>query len=229
MVMKNSFRRVGMTGNMSFVVGSPRMAVLLAMALAMASVLQLPAPAQASDPELTTDFFLPAGTNKSTITGDYFTDQSLRSGAGLAPPAKFAIKRVNSESFPALTGLGVSTALLEYLPGGINTLHTHPRGTEALTVLKGTLTVGLIDSTNKLYTKVLKKYDVFVFPKGLVHYQINLSKHTVIAYAAFSSSNPGTISLPANLFGSAIADVVLQTAFKVPLSVIDELRAPFET
>jgi quercetin dioxygenase-like cupin family protein len=200
-----------------------------ALALALTMALVLPTPAQAADPELITDFFLPPGTNKSTITGDYFTNESLRSGAGLVAPAKVAIKRVNSETFPALTGLGVSTALVEYLPGGINNVHTHPRGTEVLTVLKGKLTVGLIDSSNKLYTKVLKKSDIFVFPRGLVHYQINLSNHTVIAYAAFSSSNPGTISLPANLFGSAIADIVLETAFKVPLSVIDELQAPFET
>lgn len=181
--------------------------------------------AMASDPELTTDFFVPTGVNKSTITGDYFVTQILRNGSGLVAPAKYAIKRVNSDVFPALTGLGVSTALLEYLPGGINTLHTHPRGSEVLTVVEGKLNVGLIDSGNKLYTKVLQRADVFVFPKGLVHYQINLSNKTAVAYAAFSSSNPGTISLPLNIFASGIDDVVLETAFKVDGGVVDELQA----
>lgn len=195
------------------------------MALAVVLLMVMVFNGRASDPELTTDFFVPEGTNKSTITGDYFTSTILRNGTGLASPAKFAIKRVNSEAFTALTGLGISTALLEYLPGGINTLHTHPRGTEVLTVVTGELNVGLVDSGNKLYTKVLQKYDVFVFPKGLVHYQINLSNETVFAYAAFSSSNPGTISLPGNIFASGIEDIVLEAAFKVKDDIIDQLQA----
>lgn len=201
------------------------MGARVARAVVVVVVMALVLEGGASDPELTTDFFVPEGTNKSAITGDYFTSNILRNGTGLVAPAKFAIKRVNDATFPALTGLGVSTALLEYLPGGINTLHTHPRGTEVLTVLKGELYVGLVDSGNKLYTKVLKKSDVFVFPKGLVHYQINLSNHTVFAYAAFSSSSPGTISLPGNIFASGIQDYVLETAFKVDDSVIDQLQA----
>jgi len=200
----------------------------MASGIVMALVLALVHSVEASDPELTTDFFAPSGTNKSTLTGDYFTSQTLRNGTGLAKPAKYAIKRVNSEVFPALTGLGVSTALLEYRPGGINTLHTHPRGTEVLTLAQGKLHVGLVDSSNKLYTQVLLPGDVFVFPKGLVHYQINLGKHTAIAYAAFSSSNPGTISLPGNIFASGIEDVVLQAAFKVDANVIDQLQAALQ-
>jgi quercetin dioxygenase-like cupin family protein len=198
------------------------------MVLVMVMMVALVYSVQASDPELTTDFFVPEGTNKSTVTGDYFTSRVLRNGTGLAAPAKYAIKRVNSEVFPALTGLGVSTALLEYRPGGINPLHTHPRGTEILTVALGQLHVGLVDSGNKLYTQVLNAGDVFVFPKGLVHYQINLGTDTVIAYAAFSSSNPGTISLPGNIFASEIDDVVLQVAFKVNATVIDQLQAALQ-
>lgn len=185
--------------------------------------------AQAADPELSTDFFTGVGVNKSTLTGAYFTDTSLRTGAKFAPGAKFAIQKVNSESFAALTGLGVSSASLTYLPGGINPPHTHPRGTELLALRSGVLMVGLVDSTNKLFTQVLQPHDVFVFPRGLVHFQINLGKETAVAYAAFSSSNPGTISLPANLFGSGIADNVLQTTFKVSEKVIDALQAPFTT
>lgn len=184
--------------------------------------------ANASDPELTTDFFVAVGVNKTTLTADYFTDITLRNGVTIVPPAKFGAKKVNSESFPVLTGLGVSTALLAFLPGGINPPHTHPRGTEVLAVVDGELTVGLIDSTNKLFTKVLTKSDIFVFPRGLVHFQINLGSKPVEAYAAFSSSNPGTVSLPANLFGSGIANNILQAAFKVSGQVIDQLEAPFK-
>ena len=128
----------------------------MAFAAAVATMALLVFVANASDPELTTDFFVPVGVNKTTLTADYFTDITLRTGVTIVPPAKFGAKRVNSDSFPVLTGLGVSAALVVYLPGGINPPHTHPRGTEILAVMDGELTVGLIDSTNKLFTKVLK-------------------------------------------------------------------------
>nr|BAD86503.1 germin-like protein [Physcomitrium patens]BAD86510.1 germin-like protein [Physcomitrium patens] len=183
--------------------------------------------AQATDLELTTDFFVSVGTNKANLTGDYFTSMDFRCEPQIPEGARVAVKKITSDTFPVLTGLGLSSAQIKYLPGGINPPHTHPRGTELLLVQKGTLTVGLVDTTNKFYTQVLRKGDVFVFPKGLVHYQINLGHKPVIAYVAFSSSNPGTVSLPATLFGSGIPDNVHMTAFKVDGGVVDSLQRPF--
>lgn len=183
--------------------------------------------ARGSDPELTTDFFVPDGVNKSTLTGDYFTSTLLRKGVTVEAPARVGLLRITSESAPVLTGLGVSAALIEYLPGGINPPHTHPRGTEVLYVLQGALTVGLVDTTTALFTQALQVGDVFVFPKGLVHYQINAGRDPVVAFLAFSSANPGTVSLPATLFGSGIPGYVLEAAFKVNQSVIDQLQLPF--
>ncbi|KAG0560200.1 hypothetical protein KC19_10G161700 [Ceratodon purpureus] len=183
--------------------------------------------AQASDPELTTDFFVPAGVNKTTLTADYFTSTFFRNGITVVAPAKIGVKRITSDTAPVFTGLGVSSALIKYLPGGINPHHTHPRGTEILYVMEGTLTVGLVDTTNKFFSKVLEVGDVFVFPKGLVHFQINQGRKPVVAFIAFSSANPGTVSLPATLFGSGIPDNVHMAAFKVGKSVIDKLQLPF--
>jgi hypothetical protein len=59
----------------------------------------------------------------------------------------------------------------------------------------------------------------------LVHLQINLGTGPALAYSALSSSSPGAISLPANLFGSGIAEYVLQAAFKVSENVVDVLQA----
>lgn len=191
------------------------------------TILALAATVQASDPELTTDFFIPNGVNKSSVTGDWFTSTILRNGSNVVPPAKFNAVRITSDSAPVLTGLGVSVALFRYQPGGINPPHTHPRGTEILYVLEGSLTVGLVDTTNQYYTAVLEVGDVFVFPKGLVHYQINFGDKDVLAFISFSSSNPGTVSLPANLFGSGIPDDVLTAAFKVDNNVVDQLQSPF--
>ncbi|RHN72913.1 putative germin, rmlC-like cupin domain-containing protein [Medicago truncatula] len=54
---------------------------------------------------------------------------------------------------------------IDIAPWGVNPPHSHPRATEILTVLEGTLEVGFITSNpeNRHFRKVLHKRDVFVF------------------------------------------------------------------
>ncbi|XXG74557.1 hypothetical protein AAC387_Pa07g3249 [Persea americana] len=112
---------------------------------------------------------------------------------------------------------------------GASTLHTHPRATEILTVLEGTLYVGFVTSNpdNHLITKVLQKGDVFVFPEGLVHFQRNAGYGNVVAIAARSSQNPGVITIANAVFGSnpAIFGDILAKAFQVDKNVVDYLRS----
>jgi len=183
----------------------------------------------ASDPELTTDFAVPKGKKLSDIDGYFFTSTALRNVS--TNSEDFAtvtgVNLASNPPFPALEGLGVSAALLQYPPGAVNPPHTHPRGTELLYIIEGTLDVGLVDTTPKLFTQTLCAGDLFVFPKGLVHFQINNDKRqTVRAFAGFSSSNPGLVRLPNTLFTeSNISDDVLAKSFGVSTSVIDKLQA----
>lgn len=233
----------------------PRVAlsVILTMTLVLA--------AQAAEPEPTTDFYVPPGTNMSAVTADYFTTLVFREPPAIVDPKLRAVTSLTSLVFPVLTGLAICHSLANFPPGGVNPPHSHPRGTEVtlasllhsslhtglfsregtedggtmLTfslcplqtffVTEGVITVGLVDTNNKLYLKELKKGDLFVFPKGLVHFQINLSKKNAIAFVSFSSSSPGTQSLPLTLFGSGIPDIVHTTAFKVDNQVVDKLQA----
>ncbi|KAG6539982.1 hypothetical protein Mapa_018683 [Marchantia paleacea] len=115
--------------------------------------------------------------------------------------------------------------MLQYPPQTLNALHIHPRGSELLYIVQGVLDVGLVDSTNKLFTQTLHEGDLFAFPKGLVHFQINWDRNqTVKAVAGFSSSNPGLIRLPTNLFKSGISDAVLQKSFGVSADAIKSLK-----
>ncbi|BFI06317.1 protein MpCupin7 [Marchantia polymorpha subsp. ruderalis] len=202
--------------------------VFIAVALTLQSV-------QASDPELTKDFQVPAGINAADIDGTFFTSEALRNvmpnvaspfatvtTANLVAPAK--------APFLAVDGLGVSMALLQFPPGTVNPPHTHPRGTELLFIIEGTLDVGLVDTTNKLFTNTLYKGDIFAFPKGLVHFQINNDKYkTVTALGGFSSSNAGLVRLPNTLFNTSapISDKVLEISFGISGDVVKALRAQF--
>ena len=78
---------------------------------------------------------------------------------------------VNVDKLAGLNTLGISLAHLDFAPYGLNPPHTHPRGIELLVVIEGTLLVGFVTSNpNKLFTKVLNKGDVFIFPIGLIHF-----------------------------------------------------------
>uniref|UniRef100_A0A6V7QYG1 Germin-like protein n=1 Tax=Ananas comosus var. bracteatus TaxID=296719 RepID=A0A6V7QYG1_ANACO len=80
-----------------------------------------------------------------------------------------SVTLVSAAQLPGLNTLGISLARIDFGPNGLNPPHTHPRATEILTVVEGTLCVGFVTSNpdNKLFAKVLNKGDVFVFPKDL--------------------------------------------------------------
>jgi quercetin dioxygenase-like cupin family protein len=133
---------------------------------------------------------------------------------------------------PGLNTLGISLARIDYAPWGVTPPHTHPRATEILTVLEGSLYVGFVTSNphNQLISKVLQKGDhVFVFPVGLVHFQQNVGNGNAISISALSSQNPGVIAIANAVFGSkpSISNDVLAKAFQLDKSVVDCLQAKF--
>lgn len=135
-----------------------------------------------------------------------------------------------------LNTLGISLVRIDYAPKGLNPPHTHPRATEVLVVIEGTLYVGFVTSNpanpnmkNKLFTKILHPGDVFVFPEGLVHFQFNVGKKKAVAFAGLSSQNPGVITVANAVFGSdpPISRDVLTKAFQVDNNVIKYLQSQF--
>ncbi|KAH7669177.1 Germin protein [Dioscorea alata] len=180
----------------------------------------------ASDPDITSDFILPKGV---TLDANFFTFKDLRKAMqrNQTMPMHesfFKVTKASESEFKALKGQSVSLALLQFGPGGINPAHIHPRSAELLFILKGKLRVGFVDCENKVFMKVIKEGDVFVFPKGLVHFQMNEEEEKdVVAVAAFGSANPGVVVLPTSLFGSGIDSEVLVKSFKTDNVTIQKL------
>ncbi|MED6220972.1 hypothetical protein PIB30_049914 [Stylosanthes scabra] len=140
---------------------------------------------------------------------------------------------VSVNELPGLNTLGISLARIDFGAKGLNPPHTHPRGTEILIVIEGTLLVGFVTSnqnnTNQLFTKVLNKGDVFVFPIGLIHFQFNIGYGNAVAIAGLSSQNPGVITIANAVFGSTppISPEILAKAFQVDNNVINYLQKQF--
>ncbi|XP_021833320.1 germin-like protein subfamily 1 member 7 [Prunus avium] len=181
--------------------------------------------ASASDPSPLQDFCVAINDTKSPgiyINMHYITQNPV--GSTVTPASVDQIAGLNT--------LGISLARIDFGPNGLNPPHTHPRGTEILVVLEGTLYVGFVTSNgdgNHLFTKVLNKGDVFVFPIGLIHFQLNVGHVNAVALAALSSQNPGVITIANAVFGSKppINPDVLAKAFQVDNKVVNYLQKQF--
>ncbi|XP_030477139.1 germin-like protein subfamily 1 member 13 [Syzygium oleosum] len=165
-------------------------------------------------------------------TADDFVFMKFRNPGNTANPLGSKVTPATVLEFPGLNTLGISMARIDFAPGGLNPPHTHPRGTEVLVVIEGTLLVGFVTSNqlnNTLFTKVLYQGDVFVFPIGLIHFQLNTGKTPALAFAGLSSQNPGVITIANSIFGAKppISADILTKAFQVDKKVVDDLQAQF--
>ncbi|THU71191.1 hypothetical protein C4D60_Mb08t32940 [Musa balbisiana] len=211
--------------------------LLLSALLALAA-----SPAMSGDPSALQDLCVADNTSDVFVNGLACKDPKLVkaedfSFSGLDKPRNTTNKvgsnvtLVNVNRIPGLNTLGISMARVDFAPYGLNPPHIHPRATEILTVLEGSLYVGFVTSNpdNKLFTKMLTKGDVFVFPQGLIHFQFNHGTKNAVALAALSSQNPGLITIANAVFGSkpAISDDVLAKAFQVDEKTVHRIQAQF--
>ncbi|KAI9194039.1 hypothetical protein LWI28_002618 [Acer negundo] len=153
----------------------------------------------ARDPDITSDFVIPANVT-SPVDGNFFTFTAIRALVSAQPPPNFKVLKASVAEFPALNGQSVSLAVLQFPAGTTNPPHTHPRSAELLFLVQGSLEVGFVDTTNKLFSQTLQAVDMFVFAKGLFHFQYNAdAQKPAMAFSAFGSANAGTVSLPVTL------------------------------
>jgi hypothetical protein len=80
-----------------------------------------------------------------------------------------------------------------------------------------------------LISKTIVKGEIFVFPKGLVHFQKNSGYGHASVISAFNSQLQGTVNIVLNLFAATppVADQVLTQTFKASIQEIQRTKASF--
>ncbi|XP_066353349.1 germin-like protein 8-14 [Miscanthus floridulus] len=154
------------------------------------------------------------------VTADDFYYRGLNTTGPTINPFNIGLSSAFVTRFPGVNGLGISAARVDFAPGGVVPLHSHPGGTELLFVIEGAISAGFISSlTNQVYVKTLYKGDLMVFPQGLLHFQYNLGNDTAVALSSYSSANPGLMILDFALFANNLpSDIVSK------VTVLDELE-----
>ncbi|CAK9203264.1 unnamed protein product [Sphagnum jensenii] len=213
----------------------------ITMAFLVLQIALSPMTAMASDADPEQDFCvgLPTSTiivnglvckDPETVTVSDFVFRGLATPgntANTATGAGSAVTPASAFQFPGLNTQGISLERLDFAGGGVVAPHTHPRASEVLIVLEGSLYVGFVSTSQKLFAATLNIGDVFVFPRGLLHFEINKGAGPALAIAALNSQNPGVQAQPAALFGSGIEDDVLETAFGLTAAQVDQIKANF--
>jgi quercetin dioxygenase-like cupin family protein len=163
----------------------------------------------------------------AAVTANDFVFHGLANPGNTKNAAGSSVTPAFAAQFPGLNTLGISMARLDFAQGGLVPPHTHPRATEILFVLEGSLLVGFVSTDNKLFAVTVNAGDVFVFPRGLLHFELNVGKGQATAIAALNSQNPGVQAQAAALFGSGIRDVVLEKAFGLSEKAVEHIKSKF--
>ncbi|XP_024534437.1 putative germin-like protein 2-1 [Selaginella moellendorffii] len=209
---------------------------VLSFLLAISSILLV----HAADEDLLQDFCVADNSSKIKVNGfvckaaddvkaEDFKSSLLATAGNTVNKLGSNVTLASVNNFPGLNTFGVAFARIDYAPGGTNPPHVHPRGTELLFVLHGTLYVGFVTTLpdNKLFAQKLNPGDLFVFPRGLIHFQLNVGEEPAVGLAGFNSQNPGASQVAKAVFASnpPINDDVIAKAFQIDdRALIQKLR-----
>ncbi|XVF76221.1 hypothetical protein PTKIN_Ptkin13bG0248800 [Pterospermum kingtungense] len=196
----------------------------------------------ASDPDPIQDFCIPNPKfgairtvhltilpckNSSEATADDFVFSGLKVSGNFTETGLATIP-VNPTIFPGINTLGMSFVRADLKVGGINPPHFHPRATEIAYVVQGSVYSGFVDSNNRVFARVIEQGEVMVFPKGLLHFMMNVGKKPATIFASLNSQNPGLQKVPTAIFGSGINEELLVKAFGLSPKQIGTMRRRFD-
>lgn len=165
----------------------------------------------------------------SDVTSDDFFFDGLIKEPDTNNAFSFGATQGNVLAFPGLNTLGLSMNRVDFAPGGVNAPHSHPRASESGVVIKGKVLVGFVTTDGVYHYKVLTAGQMFIIPRGLVHFQYNVGSSKATLLTAFNSQLPGVVVASRTLFASnpSIPVEILSKAFQVDEGVINTIKSKF--
>ena len=139
-----------------------------------------------------------------------------------------SVNMVTTTEFPGLNTLGLSMARTDIAPNGVVLPHSHPRASEMMFVHGGSVVVGFLDTKGRLFQKSLGEGEVFVFPRGLVHYIMNYGFSLATTFSVLNSQNPGVVGIVHAMFAtdSDVVEGLMATATKPGLASSSSSSSP---
>ncbi|GJN04698.1 hypothetical protein PR202_ga22265 [Eleusine coracana subsp. coracana] len=136
----------------------------------------------------------------STVVASDFKTLLLNHAGDLNNMVRSSVNMVTATEFPGLNTLGLSVARTDVAPGGAVLPHYHLRASEMMFVHGSNVVVGFFDTKGRQFQKTLGEGDVFIFPRGLVHYIMNYGFGLATTFSVLNSQNPGVVGITHGMF-----------------------------
>ncbi|MCD7459926.1 hypothetical protein HAX54_042341 [Datura stramonium] len=144
--------------------------------------------------------------NPAEITASDFKSSALSKEGDTDNFQRSVTTLVTAAEFAGLNTLGLSVARTDLDMDGVVMPHAHPRASEMMFVGKGVVIAGFIDTKSQVFQKTLKEGDVYIVPRGLLHYTLNSGFELATVYSVLSSQNPGLVSISDAMFAPVVSE-----------------------
>ncbi|OMO52313.1 Germin [Corchorus olitorius] len=133
---------------------------------------------------------------------------------------------ITASDFAGLNTLGLSIARTDLDVDGVIMPHSHPRASEMFFLSKGIVLAGFLDTNNTLFQSIIKGGDVFLFPRGLLHFCLNSGYEPAVGYSVMNSQNPGAVSIGGAMFetDSELRDKIARQLISIPASELKHIN-----
>ncbi|PSN64591.1 RmlC-like cupin [Corynespora cassiicola Philippines] len=107
-----------------------------------------------------------------------------------------SVVSANAATFPVMTGLGMTVAMLNLGPCAMLPPHLHQRATNCVVAVSGNTTTWMVEENGvDTVSAVLTSGVMTVFPRGSLHVMQNTGCHNAQLISALDSEDPGTLNI----------------------------------
>ncbi|KAK6136098.1 hypothetical protein DH2020_030146 [Rehmannia glutinosa] len=159
-----------------------------------------------------------------SINGSFFTYTGLRSTISNQSHKLSKSQKLPWQSFQPWDGQSISFAVLEFPPGGINPPHTHSTPLPNCSSSHLALLRSIYRHEKRAIHADSQDRDMFVFPKGLVHFQYNRNHQQRLRFQRSERRMPARFR-SRRWFSHGIDDVILAKAFKTDVATVMKIKA----
>ncbi|ERN06382.1 hypothetical protein AMTR_s00016p00249470 [Amborella trichopoda] len=161
----------------------------------------------------------------TTVLASDFKSSKLNEAGDTDNYVGSSVNLLTAEVFSGLNTQGLSIARIDYSIYGMVTPHVHPRASEMLYVIDGIIIAGFV-AKNKVFQQILKQGDVFVYPRGLLHFSVNAGFGPATSISVFNCQNPGVVSFSDGIFmsDSGLLERVVRRSFGLSALEIGHAR-----
>ncbi|EMD40757.1 hypothetical protein CERSUDRAFT_80405 [Gelatoporia subvermispora B] len=160
-----------------------------------------------------------------------FVFDFLNPSSGVVTGAAGHLVSASVSNFPAVVGNGMAMTIGFLGPCGMNTPHTHPRATEMLYVVNGSIISGTLQENGARFVfNEVPGGSATIFPKGSIHFQQNNGCEPITFVAALNNEDPGVDSIAQRFFGlppdivsATLGDIGVQEVFNLADVIPDNI------